>query len=307
MIDSHPGHDWVVELGAAESLPETYAASVLEHVAPLAARIDSLYVRAARPVVVGISGAQGSGKSTLALFLANWLARELDRSVVRLSLDDFYFGKALRATIARTVHPLLATRGVPGTHDVELLSRTLAALTDSSGHETVTLPAFDKATDDRMPLSSGRRVAAPVDVVLLEGWCVGARPQDSEALAEPVNALEASADPTGAWRRFVNERLRKEYAALFDRLDALILLRVASFERVLEWRRLQEEKMLERLRREAPRGAAPSGQTPEELAVFVMHFERLTRHMLATMPGYADTVIDIDDEHRMVASSHPGW
>ena len=261
----------------------------------LARRIVALHERLGRPVVIGLCGAQGSGKTTLALFLANWLAHETGLTSVRVSLDDFYFGRQMRMTIARTVHPLLATRGVPGTHDVELAKRTLAALTDTGGPGRVELPVFDKASDDRMHTATGPVIETPVDVVLFEGWCIGARPGNAEMLVEPVNALEASADPTGAWRRFVNERLQEEYAALFEKLDALIFLRVPSFDKVFEWRTEQERKLGGR------------GQSDEELAVFIMHYERLTRQMLETVPDYADSVIDIDDEHRMVASSHAGW
>ncbi|MDX1499751.1 MAG: kinase [Woeseiaceae bacterium] len=246
-----------------------------------------------------MAGAQGAGKSTFALFLANWLAHETGLRSIRVSLDDFYFGKAMRATLAQTVHPLLATRGVPGTHDVEAGRRALKALTDTDDPGPVTLPAFDKGSDERLPGTVGPVVDAPVDVVVFEGWCVGARPQPSELLAEPLNVLEAEGDPTGRWRGYVNERLAGDYAALFETLDALVYLRVPSFEKVREWRRRQEHELRER--------RPGAGQTDAELAIFIMHYERLTRHMLDSVPGYADTVIDIDAGHRFAALAHPGW
>lgn len=287
---------WVEELCRAESLPESYAAAVRDHVAPLATRIARLRQSLARPVIVGISGAQGSGKSTLALFTANWLRRELGMLVACLSLDDLYLTRAERERLARDRHPLLATRGVPGTHDTGLANALLDALTGAGTADPVRLPVFDKAGDDRLPEADWAETAAPVDVVLFEGWCVGARPQRAEDLGRPANALEAGEDTDGSWRRYVNARLATDYAALFARIDLLIMLRVPSFERVFDWRRLQERKLRARL-------GADRGQSDAALERFIRHFERLTRHMLATMPGYADVVIDIDDEHRMARMS----
>lgn len=302
-----PGREWIKRLELAGSMPEGYAHAASSLADALAARIADLRERLARPVVIGIAGAQGSGKSTLALFLANWLEHETGLKSVRLALDDLYFGKQMRRVLARQVHPLLATRGVPGTHDVEVGRRAIAALTDTEAPGRVTLPVFDKASDDRVPGATGASVATPVDVVLFEGWCVGARPQPPEGLREPVNVLESNADLNGAWRRYVNERLRTDYARLFACIDALVMLRVPSFEKVYEWRMRQEHELRDRLRTEGVAAAASAGQTDAEILSFVMHYERLTRHMLATMPADADTIIDLDDEHRFAAVSNPGW
>src|SRR6188472_2123866 len=80
-----------------------------------------------RAALVGLSGLQGSGKSTLARQIAAAASAHGIATEV-LALDDFYRGRGERAVLARTIHPLLATRGVPGTHDLALLDRTLRAL-----------------------------------------------------------------------------------------------------------------------------------------------------------------------------------
>lgn len=289
---------WIEELRRTERLPASYAGMVLEYVAPLAGRVQALRTYLDRPVVIGINGAQGTGKSTLALFLANWLEREQGLSSVSLSLDDLYLDKQARIRLAEQCHPLLRTRGVPGTHDVALGIRTLDALTGQNSGRVVKLPVFDKATDDLLPQSEWRSVAAPVDVVLFEGWCVGARRQADADLNVPVNSLEAVEDPDAVWRKFANEKLGSDYVELFGRIDALVMLRIPSFDNVYAWRELQERKM---------RQASANGMNTSELRRFVMHFERLTRHMLTHMPDHANTLIDIDESHRMVAMIHESW
>ena len=297
---------WIDRFIARHKLPADYAGAVGNVVAPLAKDLQDSHLLKGRPLIVGISGAQGSGKTTLALILGEWLERESGLAAACLSLDGLYLRKSERRELSRSVHPLLETRGVPGTHDVARAEELLDALTDVDHARTVSLPVFDKALDDRAPADQWPAVHAPVDVVLMEGWCVGARPQPQESLAGPANTLEAERDRSGRWRRYVNERLRTDYAGLFQRLDLLFLLRVPSFEKVLEWRSLQERKLRQRLRGSSGTDAEPPGMSDEELVTFVQHYERLTRYMLKTMPGYADAVIDIDDRHRMMGITRPG-
>lgn len=290
---------WAEDFVAQHRLPPDYAETALPFAGPLAERIERLRVSAGRPVLVGISGAQGSGKTTFARFLSKWLCRQMNLSAVCFSLDDVYLTRAERQALAHRAHPLLETRGVPGTHDVVLAHRILDALTHPGAARKVAVPAFDKATDDRAPERDWRSVDAPVDVVLFEGWCVGARPQSPEALGNPVNGLEAAKDRDAAWRTLVNERLRTDYAGLFARLDLLVMLRVPSFDSVFEWRALQERKLRGDLH-DPPAGSdGPPGLSPAGLKRFIRHYERLTRHMLETMPAYADVVIDIAGNHRL--------
>ncbi|HEX5377408.1 MAG TPA: kinase, partial [Phenylobacterium sp.] len=151
---------------------------------------------------------------------------------------------------------------------------------------------------DRRPESQWTRVLAPVDVILFEGWCVGARPQPPQALAEPINALERLEDPEGRWRAYANDALAGPYRALFDRLDLFVLLQAPSFEVVLEWRREQERKLRERLARE---GADPGrAMSDEAVARFIAHYERITRWILDEAPGRADIVVRLDAGRRAV-------
>lgn len=246
--------------------------------------------------VLGINGAQGSGKTTLAECLTLILSEGYGCSVVRLSIDDFYKTRAERERLGREVHPLLVTRGVPGTHDVGLGLSVLDALTARSGGP-IALPRFDKALDDRRPESEWPVVRGPIEIVLFEGWCVGAMPQDEAELVAPLNELERLEDADGTWRRLVNEALKGEYARWFDRLDGLVMLKVPHMACVYEWRSLQEDKLAMRMARAGQHRVMDSSG----LKRFIMHYERLTRHMLAEMPDRADVTLYLDEHHQFTA------
>ena len=210
--------------------------------------------------------------------------------VAIVALDDLCLPRADRLRLAANVHPLFATRGPPGTHDPALGAEILRALRAGSG---ALLPRFDKGSDDRLPRAAWTGLEGPFDLILFEGWCVGARPQPPAALAAPVNALERLEDPQGTWRHYVNEALAGPYQALFAPIGFQMLLLAPDFPTVLAWRSEQEEK----LRAERP-GA---GQSDAELARFVQHYERLTRHIAREMPARADLVARLGPDRRPVA------
>jgi D-glycerate 3-kinase len=248
----------------------------------------------ARPLVVGLCGAQGSGKSTLAAALAQRIAQ-----TAALSLDDLYKTRAAREKLAFDVHPLLRTRGAPGTHDVAL---GIAAIDALGGDRPTALPRFDKARDDRMPVADWPMAPAGTRLLIIEGWCVGARPQTESALVDPVNGLERDEDAEGVWRRHVNTALTADYQSLFRRIDHLILLAAPSFSTILGWR-IEQERSLR-----AARGTdAPGVMTDQQLGRFVAHYERLTRHILAEMPQRADLTLHLDRDRSaiMVQNGRP--
>lgn len=249
--------------------------------AALAAMLDPALAGHDRLLVLGICGAQGSGKSTLGEWLcADYVQRGIPAAL--LSIDDLYLTRADRERLAREVHPLLRTRGVPGTHDTALGLGTLAAIDRG---EAAPLPRFGKAQDDRRPPADWDFAPARCRLMIFEGWCVGARPQSSDALLDPVNVLEAREDSTGSWRRFVNDALAGEYQRLFARIDLLLLLAAPGFEAVRGWRSQQEREL-----RARTDSAARGLMNEADIARFVQHYERLTRHILAEMPSRADIV-----------------
>ncbi len=250
-------------------------------------------------LIVGINGAQGSGKSSLAALLQHLLEQGLLRRTIVLSIDDFYATRAEREILGRTVHPLLATRGVPGTHDVGMATRTLERLRTLGKDETLRLPRFTKARDDRAPERDWPTCRGPADIVLFEGWCVGTPAQEAEELVAPANALELEADADRRWRRYVNEQLRTVYADLFSLLDRLVLLQAPSFEVVHGWRLEQESGNAA----QAPEGS-PHLMTASALHRFIAHYERLTRHALRVLPARADAVLALDERRRIVQARY---
>ncbi|MCY3731991.1 MAG: hypothetical protein OXF98_11675 [Rhodospirillaceae bacterium] len=279
-------------------LPDAFRDVIEGHYLPLARWVYGTRAPPRSPII-GINGAQGTGKSTLADFLRLTLEAEYGWTVAALSLDDFYLTRAQRDALGEAVHPLLRTRGAPGTHDLALCTRCLTQLRSLGIGEALALPRFDKAQDDRAPAHAWPRITGPVDVIILEGWCVGSRPQDPSTLARPVNALEATRDPDASWRTYVNEQLRAGYSDVFGLIDRLVFLRAPDFEAVHRWRLEQEAK----LARAA--GASSRGVMDEtQIAAFIQHYERLTRANLSEMPVIADVTMELDRQHRVTRTRY---
>ncbi len=231
--------------------------------------------------VVGISGPQGSGKSTLAGVLRDVLcAAGIQADCV--SLDDFYLSQSRRGLLAETVHPLLATRGVPGTHDHRHLAGVLGDF--RRGVPDLTVPVFDKARDN--PVGE-RRINARV--LILEGWCLGVRAQPATELSAPVNHLEAEEDSQGVWRRWVNRQIRLHYEGLWSGIDVWAYLRIPGFRQVYQWRAQQEQQIEPALR-----------MSEVQLQRFIAHYERLTRWLWGQVPLQPGVLAELDEDHHLM-------
>lgn len=276
---------------AAHRLPDSYQKIAQTWFTPLADEIFKNQSGAEKPYLVGVNGCQGSGKSTLCDFLVFYLTEVKNLNVISLSLDDFYFDKAKRQQLAETVHPLLATRGVPGTHDVDLANQTLNALFSEG---SVAIPRFNKAIDNPFEQSDWPMIHSPPDVVLVEGWCWGVPPQTEEQLRNPVNALEGDEDPNGVWRHYVNKVLADSYQTLFDRMSLWIMLKAPSFEQVYNWRKEQEHKLAAKV------GKEKSGvMTDAQIERFIQHYQRLTEQCLVSLPARCDYVYHLDNTRQI--------
>ncbi len=245
--------------------------------------LDDILASGAR--TYGITGPQGCGKSTLAAQLAGAAAARGLR-LASVSIDDFYLDHDVRQALARDVHPLLATRGPPGTHDVSLAGETLDALRGGSA----ALPRFDKLSDRRLPRAQWPLLDG-VDLVVFEGWFLATPAEPDDALDLPLNALERDEDPDGRWRRWCNEALARDYPPLWERIDRLLYLQPPGFEVVPDWRWDQEQAL---------RQADPQRRGMDRAGVerFVCHFERVSRQAMRELPAIADLVVPLDATRR---------
>ncbi len=275
-----------------QSLPDTYGAMAQRWFVPLAQSLNNLHGEHQGPVLVGINGCQGSGKSTLAALLVALIESVHHKKALALSIDEFYLTRAQRQSLAVDIHPLFKTRGVPGTHDLNLLQSVLHQLRYGQG--SVAVPRFNKATDDRFEVDHWDSAQAPIDIVLLEGWCVGATAQPVCDIPLPVNQLEREEDSDAVWRSYSNNALASEYSDLFNRLDTLMMLRAPSFQCVYQWRKKQEQKL-----RDSTVTDSSAIMSDDELSRFIEHYQRITEHALRELPGKANTVFALNEAHHI--------
>ena len=282
-------------------LPASYLEAANQWFSPIVNNIIQSYNPSNNAQIIGINGCQGSGKSTLADYLCTVVAERLEVTTVSLSLDDFYLTKSERIQLGSTVHPLLETRGVPGTHDVQLAIDCIKSLV--AGKKTV-ITRFDKSIDDRAAAESLETIKGKLGLIVIEGWCLGAKPENAEQLSQPINNLEEQDDRDAIWRNYVNDAIRDNYQPLFNLADQLIMLQAPSFDSVYHWRLEQEQKMVKRLEKEgiANRSGVMSKQ---QILRFISYFQRVTENILNEMPQRADHLFKLGKSREITEYSQP--
>jgi D-glycerate 3-kinase len=196
----------------------------------------------------------------------------------------------------------MATRGVPGTHDISLALEVIQSLTE--GTNITRVPRFDKSVDDRFPEDEWDTVIPPTDIIILEGWCVGAVPQTADELLKDVNDLEKEEDPDGTWRNYVNRQLGEIYQELFNLVDSWIMLKAPSFDCVFQWRLEQEHKLRSSI--SIASSDTDSNKVMDDNGVkrFIQYYQRITEHLLDTLPEKADILFELD-ENRKIFNTRP--
>ena len=283
-------------------LPESYLSMAESAFSPLIDEFNTQYQVNQKTYIIGINGCQGSGKSTLADYLCTVVAEKYHLATVALSLDDFYLTKAERIELARKIHPLLAQRGVPGTHDVNLAIDTISSL--ASGNKAL-ITRFDKSMDDRVPEANSETITGHIGLIVIEGWCFGAKPQAPNSLIEPVNHLERLEDPDGVYRDYVNTALATQYPQLFELVDSTAMLRAPSFKTVFEWRLEQEQKLIEKLQLTKTALASLSTMSDQEIRRFIQNFQRITEHCLEEMQTRVDHLFQLNAARQVVDYRKP--
>ena len=301
MIPIHPPKQFI-EACSVLGLPSTLIDSYDSIYVPTAQWIYTEKATRAHPFVLGVNGAQGAGKSTFCALL-KVLLKTAGMSCVILSIDDLYHTSAHRQRLGHDIHPLCSIRGVPGTHDVELGHRTLKQLSSNSSSETTLVPRFNKAADDRCPSSQWTNVVGAVDVILFEGWCIGARPMP--AWTAPYNDRERQDDPHGIWSQWSSDCLVRSYQKLFEHLDALLMIKVPSMNSVRQSRWLQERKLIEQIKSSPIEIATKGIMSQTQVNQYVALFERYTEYMFKEMPARADVLIHRNDAFEFVLTRLP--
>ena len=267
-----------------KSLKKTYI--------PISFWIENKYKKKGKTLFLGFSGGQGSGKTTVAKILKIILKKFFKREIYVSSIDDFYKTLKDRNEMSHTIHPLFKIRGVPGTHDISLVKKFFDFIKKKI-FKKFKLPKFDKSMDDRLKKKYWSNIKKRPEIVILEGWCVGAKPQSNSIINKSINVLEKYEDKHLIWRKYANEKLKKEYKKLFAMIDHFIFMKIPNFNVVYEWRLLQESK----LRKNSH--SSKKIMSYNEIKRFIMFYERITLQMIKDLSKSASVVIFLKTNHKI--------
>ena len=270
----------------------TKIASLRRIYIPMSFWIDNNYKKKGKTLFIGLSGGQGSGKTTVTGILKIILKKYFKRKIHISSIDDFYKTLEERDKISNTIHPLFKTRGVPGTHDTNLIKKFFNFIKKKK-FKKFKLPKFDKSIDDRLNVKYWFNIKERPEIIIFEGWCVGAKPQLNSLLKKPINILEKYEDKDLIWRKHANEKLKREYKKIFAMIDNFIFMKISNFNMVFKWRLLQERKLKKRSH------TTKKIMSYDKIKRFVMFYQRVTLQMFKDMPKVASVVLTLNSKHQL--------
>ena len=247
-----------------------------------------------KPLIIGLAGGQGSGKTTISSILTLILKRYFKLNVCKVSIDDFYKTRKDRKLLSKTKHALLMTRGVPGTHDINLLLSFFKKIKNKN-FKTLQIPTFNKAIDDRCSKTLWQKIKTKPDVIIFEGWCVGAKAQTNTQLIKPINLLEKVYDQDAKWRSYVNNQMKTKYKTLFKHLDGLLYLKVKNFNLLREWRLKQERKLWIQTKNKKNLKIMSSG----DVVNFMQTYQRITQQMFKDAIKSSSIIMDLNSKHQI--------
>jgi len=259
---------------------------------PMSFWIDNKYKKKGETLFLGFCGGQGSGKTTVTRILKIILTKFFERRIHVSSIDEFYKTSEDRIKMANEIHPLFKTRGVPGTHDINLV-KNFFDIIKKKKFKKIKLPKFEKAADNRLKKKYWYNIKQKPEIVILEGWCVGARPQSSSLIKKPINILEKYEDKDLKWRKYVNQKLKKEYKKLFAMIDHFIFMKIPNFKMVFKWRLLQENKLKKKSH------LNKKIMSYNGIKRFIMFYERITLQMIKDLSKSASVVMLLKKNHEI--------
>ena len=247
-----------------------------------------------KPLIIGLAGGQGIGKTTITSIITIILKKYFKLNAFKISIDDFYKTRKQRILLSKNKHPLLMTRGVPGTHDINIMLNFFRKIKVKK-FKSLKLPKFNKAVDDRCKQSLWYKIQSKPDVVILEGWCVGAKSQNFRQLRKPINSLERIHDQTFKWRQYVNYQLETKYKKLFNQLDGLLYLKAKNFSLLRRWRLKQEKKLWLKSKNKKNLKIMNKDQVKN----FMDTYQRITQQMFKDMPKYSSIIMNLNSSHQI--------
>ena len=245
-----------------------------------------------RPYFVGLAGGQGTGKTTISSLIRIILTKYFKLNVFRISIDDFYKTRKERISLSKRVHPMLITRGVPGTHDINMMLNFFKK-TKSRKFKRLKLPTFNKAIDDRFTKKKWYDLKKRPDIIIFEGWCVGARSEKNTTLKKTINSMEKTKDQEQIWRKFVNQQLKSKYKNLFSQLNCLVYLKAKNFSLLQKWRLKQERKLWVNSK------VKSKIMSRGDVLNFMQTYQRITQNMFRFTPKYASIILNLNSNHQI--------
>jgi D-glycerate 3-kinase len=247
-----------------------------------------------RPYFVGLAGGQGTGKTTISSLIRIILIKYFKLKVFRISIDDFYKTRKERISLSKRIHPMLLTRGVPGTHDINMMLSFFKKV-KSKKFKRLKLPTFNKAIDDRSNKKSWYELNEKPDVIIFEGWCVGAKSESNNTLKKTINSMEKAKDQKKIWRKYVNYQLKSKYKNLYSQLNCLIYLKAKNFNLLQKWRLKQERKLWIKSKMKSNSKIMSKG----DVINFMQTYQRITQNMFRYMPKYASIIFNLNSNHQI--------
>ena len=247
-----------------------------------------------KPYFVGLAGGQGTGKTTISSIIKIILEKYFKLKVFKISIDDFYKTRKERIALSKKVHPMLLTRGVPGTHDINMMLDFFKK-SKAKKFKNMKLPNFNKAIDDRFPKNKWNKINKRPDVIIFEGWCVGARAETNKTLKKSINSMEKANDHKLVWRKYVNQQLKTKYKKLYSQLNCMIYLKAKNFSLLQKWRLKQEHKLWLKTKKKGGHKIMSKG----DVINFMQTYQRITQNMFKNMPKYASIILNLNSNHQI--------
>ena len=247
-----------------------------------------------KPYILGLAGGQGTGKTTISSIISIILRKYFKLNVFTISIDDFYKTRKERLLLSQKIHPSLMIRGVPGTHDINIMLNFFKRV-KSKKFRKLKLPKFNKAIDDRYKKKLWYSISKRPDIIIFEGWCVGARAEKNSTLKKAINSLEKIDDKKLTWRKFVNHQLKSKYKKLYSKLNCLLFLKANNFSLLQQWRLKQEKKLWLKNKKSSNNKI----MNKKDVIKFMQTYQRVTQNMFKYAPKYSSIILNLNSNHQI--------